>query len=160
MLNPMTYVYNSPIAEVRENIGTVFSNGKFRGLDLEIGYNLIERETNKITGSQNRNHIFVNWFGLNSSVGNSKIYYNCWGKLKLIPSYHIILDSLSENQTKIAIQSFPKVIAGMDFSLNHMLPYITSRKVNVKPSTIEEYEIIRMVGELSGEKNMPVTVGE
>ncbi len=152
---PMYYIYNAPIDEVRNNVSSMFSNGKFYGLDNEIGYNPIERETSKITDNENRNHFFINWFGWNSSGEDSKIYYNWWGKLKLIPSYHIILDSLSNSQTKITIESFPKVKAGTDFSLNHMLPYITSRKVNVKPSTIEEYEILLRIGKLVGEKDMP-----
>lgn len=154
-LYPMYYVYHAPLDNVRNNVIAMFSNGKFHGLEFEIGYDSSERETNKITDNQNRNHFFINWFGWNSSGEDSKIYYNWWGKLKLIPSYHIILDSLSKNQTKITIESFPKVKAGTDFSLNHMLPYITSRKVNVMPSTIEEYEIIKRIGELSGETNMP-----
>lgn len=124
------------------------------GLDFVIGYNSIKRETNKITYNGNRNHYFINWFGWKSSGESSKIYYNWWD-LKLIPSYHIILDSLSNSQTKITIESFPKVEAGTDFSLNHIQPYITSRKVNVKPSTVEEYEIIRMIGERCGEKKLP-----
>ena len=150
-LNPMSYVYNASIDKVRENIIGIFSNGKFHRLDFEEGYKPIERETNKISDNENKNHFFINWFAWFSSGEDSKIYYNWWGKLKLIPSYHIILDSLSNSQTKITIESFPKVEAGTDFSLNHMLPYITSRKVSVKPSTIEEYEIIRMIGERSGE---------
>jgi hypothetical protein len=158
--NPLSYVYNTPIFDVRENIRSIFSNGNFHGFDFEVGYDLIEKENNKISDNQNKNHFFINRFAWISSGENSKIYYNWWGPLKLIPCYHITLDSISENKTKITIQSFPKVIAGSDFSLNHGLPYITSRKVDVKPSTIEEYEIIKRIGALSGEKNMPVIAEE
>jgi hypothetical protein len=111
----------------------------------------------KLSENENKNHFFVNWFGWDSNGEKSEIYYNFWGKLNLIPSYHIILDSISINQTKISILSFPEVEAGYDLSMNHMLPYVTSRKVTVKPSTIEEYQIIKLIGEKSGEKNMPTT---
>ena len=151
---PMSYVYEIPIDQVRENVSAIFSNSKFHDLDFEVGYSYSEREINKIADNENKNHFFINWFAWNSSGENSEIYYNWWGKLKLIPSYHIILDSLSNRQTKITIESFPKVIAGTDFSLNHMVPYITPRRVKVKPSTIEEYEIIRMIGG-KGERSMP-----
>lgn len=157
-LNPMSYIYNSPINLVRKNASSIFANGKFQGLDFWVGYNITERKIHKITDNENRNHFFINWFGWNSSGENSMIYYNWWGKLKLIPSYHIILDSVSNSQTRITIKSFPKVEAGINISLNHLLPYISSRKVNVKPSTIEEYDIIKMIGEKLGEKNMPLTI--
>ena len=157
-LNPMSYVYKTSIDSVRRDISDFFSNGKFHDLDFEIGYNSSDREIYKIDSNDNKNHFFINWFGWNASEEDSKIYYNWWGKLKLIPSYHIILDSLSHNQTKITILSFPKVKAGSNFSFNHLLPYVTYRKVSVKPSSIEEYEIIRMIGERSGEKNMPLTL--
>jgi hypothetical protein len=153
---PMSYTYNSSLNEVRKNVSIVLSKDKYHGSSFEIGYDSIEKEMNNITDNENRNHFFINRFAWFSSGENSKIYYNWWGKLKLIPSYHIILDSLSKNQTKIIIESFPQVEAGTDFSLNHMLPYVTSRKVSVKPSTIEEYEIIWRVGQQCGEKNMPV----
>lgn len=148
---PMTYVYNIPIDVVRGNINAIFSNGKFHDLDFKVGYSSPEREINNITDNENKNHFFINWFGWFSSSEDSEIYYNWWGKLKLVPSYHIIVDSMANSQTKITVESFPKVIAGEDFSLNHGIPYITARKVEVKPSTIEEFEIIRMIGNMGNE---------
>jgi hypothetical protein len=148
----MSYVYHVPIEKVRKNVIAMFSDYKFHKLEFEIGYDSLEKDMAKFTANENRNHYFINWFGWDSSGEYSEIYYNCWGKLKLIPSYHIVLDSLSTDKTNITIESFPKVEAGTDFSLNHMLPYFTSRKVSVKPSTIEEYQIIRMIGEKCGEK--------
>lgn len=154
----MSYVYSVPIDQVRKSVNFIFSNGRFHSLDFQVGYNKMEKEVNNITDDKNNNHFFINWFGWDPSGENSAIYYNWWGSLKLIPSYHIVLDSLSNTQTQIKIESFPKVKAGTEVSLNHFLPYFTSRKVNVKPSTIEEYEIIKLIGQQSGIKNMPPTV--
>lgn len=156
---PMSYVYHVPIEKVRKNIINMFSNSKFNNFSFEVGYDSLEIEMLKLSKKENKNHFFVNWFGWDSNGKKSKIYYNFWGKLKLIPSYHIVLDSLSINQTKINILSFPQVEAGLDFSINHMLPSVTSRKVTVKPSTIEEYQIIKTIGEKCGEKKMP-TINE
>ena len=153
---PMSYVYHASIEKVRQNVFDIFSDYKFHNLEFDIGYDSLECEMIKITENENRNQFFINWFGWDSSGEYSEIYYNIWGKLKLIPCYHIFLDSLSINKTKITIESYPKVEAGTDFSLNHMLPYVTSRKVTVKPSTIEEYEIIRKIGEKCKEENMPI----
>lgn len=154
--NPTYYVYDVSIDKVRENIISIFSNRKFHNLDFKIGYNLPEIEIAKITEGENKNHFFINWFGWNSSGEDSKIYYNWWGTLKLIPKYHIILDSITKSRTKITIESFPKVKTGIDISFNHGVPYFTSFKASVAASTIEEYEIIRLIGIKSGETNMPV----
>jgi len=156
---PISYLYHVPIEKVRKNIIDIFSDSKFNNFSFEIGYDSLEMEMLKLSENENQNHFFINWFGWNSNGEKSKIYYNFWGKLKLIPSYHIILDSLSINQTKISILSFPEVEAGYDFSMNHMLPYITSRKVKVKPSTIEEYQIIKTIGDKCSEEKMP-TINE
>jgi|GEM_PF-2516999 len=153
-LYPMSYVYKSSANEIRKVLIETFSNSKFYGLDCQIGYDSIGRELVHVTEKENRNHFFINWNSWESSGEVSKIYYNLFGRLKLIPSYHIILDSISDMQTKLIIISFPKVKAGLSFSQNHLMPYITSRHVNVLPSTIEEYEILFNIGQKVGEKNM------
>jgi hypothetical protein len=61
--NPMSYVYDAPIKQVRENVNLIFSNGRFHGLDFQVGYNKTEKEVNKITDDKNKNHFFINWFG-------------------------------------------------------------------------------------------------
>ncbi|MBK0378830.1 hypothetical protein [Mucilaginibacter segetis] len=147
----VSYVYKHPIIQVREEVVRMFSDERYHGLDMTQGYNSSESDLLKISQSDNLNHFFINWFAWYSG-GESELYYNWWGKLKYIPKYHIVLDSISNDQTKIEIQSFPKVEAGTQFSLNHGLPYVTSRKVEVKPTTIEEYEIIKRIGKALGEK--------
>lgn len=154
----MSYVYNVPIKQVRKNIQMLFSNYRFHDLDFQIGYNKVEQKMGKISDDKNNDHFFINWFGWQTSGEKSSVYYNLWGRLNLIPSYHIIIDSLSNTQTRIKIESFPAVEAGWEVSSNHLLPYITSRKVDVKPSSIEEYELIKMIGLASGLKNMPQTI--
>ncbi len=143
----MSYVYDVPINKVRKNIYLIFSDGRFHGLNFQIGYDKTEKELNNLSDEKNKNHFFINWIGWESSGENSNIYYNLWGDLELIPRYHIILDSLSNIQTGIKIESLPKVKAGTEVSLNYLIPYFTSRKVNVEPSTIEEYEIIKLIGQ-------------
>ncbi len=144
-LKPMSDICDVSINQVRENVIAIFSDGKFHDLNFDIGYSDAERKVKHVTDKENRNHFFINWFGWDSSGEDSEIYYNWWGKLKLIPCYHIILDSMSINRTRITIESFPKVMAGTDFSLNHLFPYATPRRVSVQPSSIEEYRIIRMI---------------
>lgn len=152
-LNPIEYNYNFPIGEVRKTIDNIFSESKFHGLFFKIGYWGIDT-----LNPENKNNFFLEYdidFYSDSKI-KSEIYYNWWGYLKLFPHYHIVLDSISFNQTKIKIISYPKVKTGLALDYNHGIPSaIGPFLVEVKPSTIEEYEIIKMIGDALGEKNMP-----
>ncbi len=151
---PLSYTYNVPIEKVREKTMLFFRNTKFKKISFEIGYNTFELTAMKIMKNENRNHFFINNLSWNST-GRSKLYYTWWGKLKLYPSYHIILDSLSESKTKITIKSYPEVKIGIYIFQNHLIPNIAPKKVRVEPSSIEEYDILRNIGILLEEKNMP-----
>lgn len=155
--NPVECTYNFSISNVRDKINNIFSNSNYHRMYYAVGYNTAEKNLLKITDAENHNHIFLNWSGL-SPFGKSEIYYNWWGKLELYLSSHIILDSLSERQTRIRIESFPQVETGYIFDLNHGVPYLTSLKVGVMPSTIEEYGIIKKIGDALGEKSMPLII--
>ena len=152
--NPLSYIYHKPIESVREKVIGVFSMDRFHSLNFIVGYDSVEQKMGNLTDNENRNHYFINPFWLDSS-GDAETYYNWWGKLKLIPWYHIALDSLSANQTRITIDSDPKVEAGWKISSNHGIPYIIPWRVSVKPSTVEEYQIIKSLGDQLGEKQMP-----
>ena len=83
-------------------------------------------------------------------------YITTPGFLNLYPEYQIILDSLSPNQTTIKIESYPMVEIRRLINWDHFIPDGTFPDlVDVKPSTIEEYEIIKTIGDSLGEKNMP-----
>lgn len=154
-LNPMEYIYNFSINDVRKTVNNKFSDDKFCGIPFQVGYFGFDKNDSQITENENRNNFFLisNYW---APVGKSEMYYNWWGRLKLFPWYHIILDSISPNQTKIRIESEPKVKIGVSIEYNHGLPYrFGAYTVKVKPSTIEEYEIIKLIGEALGEKNMP-----
>jgi len=155
--NPLTYTYDFPIELVRKKVSETFSSGASQGMYVEIGYNKAESQLNGISPNENRNNFFINRIGFISS-GESIMYYNFWGRLTLYPSYHIILDSISETRTRIRIESFPKVKTGPKIETNHGIPYLSSYRVYVKPSTIEEYEIIRSIGNFLGQKNMPPVI--
>ena len=153
-LNPLFFNFNAPIEDVRKEVIEQFSERKYKSLPLQEGYSESHREYFKLSELENRNHFFLNKYG-EYTTGKSEYYRNFWGKkLELYPSYHIVLDSISENQTTIEIISVPRVKRkGID--TNHGIPIYNTWEEQVKPSTIEEYEIIMLIGEALGEKNMP-----
>jgi hypothetical protein len=155
-LNPLEYNFNAPIKEVRKEVIEQLSEGKYRGLPLQEGYDETEMKYFKLSELEldNRNHFFLNKSG-EISTGKSEYYRSFFGKmLEVYPFYHIVLDSISENQTNLKIISVPRVIRqGID--TNHGIPIHNTWKAKVKPFTIEEYQLIKYIGEAVGEENMP-----
>ena len=117
---------------------------------LGMGY---DDKLSKIPGNEHRQNLILESNLV--SAGRSEIYYNWWGRLKLYPTYHIILDSVSDHRTRIIIASEPKVKTGLGLDTNHGIPYVSAHITKVKPSTIEEYEIIQLIGEVLNQKGMP-----
>lgn len=157
--NPMEYVYNFPIFEVRKAIKINFSDNKFHGLSYNYGQvEYINKSLGSVTLQGDQNNIILEYdfdFYTHSKI-KSEIYYNWWGRLKLYPHYHISLDSISPNKTKISVMSSPKIKTGIAIGYNHGLPStIGPYLVDVKPSTIEEYKIIKTIGDALNEKDMP-----
>lgn len=136
--NPLEYIYNFPVDKVRHKIKDEITKGR-------LG------ETAKF---DNYNEILLNWYGV-FSVGKSEIYYNWFGRFKLYSSYRIILDSVSNDCTKIRVESHPVIQTGYYFETSHGIPILAPLREEVDPSTVEEYEIIKMIGDDLGEKNMP-----
>ena len=106
----------------------------------------------KLTKTELRNTFTLR----NGPPFKSRIYYNWWNdSLYFYPEFTIVLDSISVNKTKIRIESEIKVKAGLTFDTNHGIPYIVAYKRKVSHSTIEEYEIIKNIGDILGQRKMP-----
>jgi hypothetical protein len=158
-LNPMEYIYNLPIYEVRNIIKSNFSDNKFYGLSYNCGQvKYINESSASYTLQGDQNNIILEYdtdFYTHSKI-KSEIYYNWWGRLKLYPHYHISLDSISPNKTKISVASSPSIKTGIAIGCNHGFPSsFGPYLVDVKPSTIEEYKIIKTIGDALNEKDMP-----
>ena len=157
--NPMEYIYNFSIYEVRNIIKSNFSDNKFYGLSYNCGQvKYINESLGSVKLPGNQNNIILEYdfdFYTHSKI-KSEIYYNWWGRLKLYPHYRISLDSISPNKTKISVMSSPKIKTGIAIGCNHGFPSsFGPYLVDVKPSTIEEYKLIKTIGDSLKEKDMP-----
>jgi hypothetical protein len=150
-INPTEYLFDFPINQVRDSILSGFCCYKYQKMNFSHG--VIGSESDSISGEENKNTFFLGQ--LYTSSGKSHIYYNWWGRLNLYSEFRISLDSISTNKTKVKIDSRLEVKTGLKIAINHFLPYLTAHKEKVKASTIEEYQIIKSLGDILGQENMP-----
>jgi hypothetical protein len=110
---------------------------------------------------------------VNSSNANDILLYNISGrflwespvyrigerKLYFSAIFHLHFISLSENETEITVTALePCVINGEKYTYGHASPAYTPRFEPVKPTTIEEYMILRYIGASLGITNMPALI--
>lgn len=132
--NPVEYQFDFPLDTVRNKIEKIEYLGQ------------------KITHSEYYKDKFVL---MCFYCDKSKLYYNLCGNLKMYAVFNIYMDSISKNITNVRIESLIYVISGYTINTNHGIPYIDNWDHKVKQSTIEEYEILKIIGDSLKQKNMP-----
>jgi hypothetical protein len=101
---------------------------------------------------ENKNDAYIRAEG--SPLGESQIYFKDGKSLLYYADFHIHLVAIDANKTRVEITTYDSfILAGLDKSWS---PHGPSRIcVEVAPTTIEEYQILRELGEELGTKNMP-----
>ena len=144
--NPTSYVFNANIEQVR--IAIVNNTEKYN----ENRMSLWSKDEDKkiILHTDIKGDAWLNQFG---NI-ESKIYFKSGKPLPYSVDFHIRLDSISENKTRVEIFTLnPKIFRwGILYgNIGHGYAHMKE----VPPSTIEEYEILLSIGEQLGEKGMP-----
>ena len=145
-LNPTSYIFEANIEQVRKSIIAGLGDYKMKCLAL---YSKEDYE-NDVFNTNIRYDALLNSF----CSFESKIYFRFNKPLYYQASFHLHLDSISENRTKVEVFTLNPNICTWGFpfgSTGH--GYSHTKKVS--PSTIEEYEILLAIGKQLGEKNMP-----
>jgi hypothetical protein len=152
--NPTSYTFPSGLEEVKEKIETNLNRGKFRHMDLfskKKSYKPLD-SVDIFDQPGNNNDYFLSPSYSNFTIGKSKIYTDN----DYIASFHLHLRAIDSMATEIEIKTInPKIIVGKDLlpsgpHFSRQLKYL-----DVKPSTIEEYEILLIVGKSLGQSSMP-----
>ena len=148
--NPTSYIFEASIEQVKSALKKANETYKIKGL---LYFN--DRDDYYYGGYVFKELKNVNDAILSSiSSIDSKIYYKRGKPLRYSANFHIHLDSISENKTKVEIFTLnPEIVLGviMYGGMGHGYP----RVKEVLPSTIEEYEILLAIGEQLGEIGMP-----
>ena len=147
--NPTTYVFDADIEEVvdaiKEKKRTLLHYGGLRFKGDRIFY-----DTSIYNNPNNINDAIL----VSIDYIKSKTYYRFGEPAPYNVNFHLHLESISEHKTKVEIFTLePKIvlfeigIAAIHFGFTWMK--------KVPPSTIEEYEILLIIGKELGEKGMP-----
>ena len=140
--NPTSYVFDAGIEDVRKAITRVEDS-----LD---GYTVYAKEDyeNDILSKNIKNDALLR----NHYDVKSKMFFRFGKPLPYSPEFIIHLDSISEKKTNVVVYTSDTTIVIGGIGVSHF-GYTWEKKVS--PSTIEEYEILLLIGQQLGQEGMP-----
>jgi hypothetical protein len=165
--NPTYYSFPLPVEEVHKQAWQAFSIdhqvehpifGRSRGIGFEDTLSA-ECATNAVFGEAifrdpaNSQDIYLHTFHTPFVI--SPVYRGSAGGLPFIASFQLHLAANGTNTTVSVIASNPEVISGSKFGFGPCGPGQANIYVSVKPTSIEEYSILRYLGSYLGVTNMP-----
>lgn len=141
--NPTSYVFDAGIEDVRNAIIT-------RVEDSLDGYTVYAKEDyeNDILSKNIKNDALLR----NHYDVKSKMFFRFGEPLPYFPEFIIHLDSISEKKTNVVVYTSDTTIVIGGIGVSHF-GYTWEKKVS--PSTIEEYEILLLIGQQLGQEGMP-----
>ena len=141
--NPTSYVFDAGIEDVRKAILT-------RVEDSLDGYTVYAKEDydNDILSKNIKNDALLR----NHYDVKSKMFFRFGNPLPYFPEFIIHLDSISEKKTNVVVYTSDTTIVVGGIGVPHF-GYTWEKKVS--PSTIEEYEILLLIGQQLGQEGMP-----
>ena len=151
--NPTEYLYFFGIDSVKMIIKQKFSHGEFYGLDLACKEDILI--TKIFDNPSNYNDFVLEEFSTWHKC-KSKVYFNKENKpLIYHATYQIHLEKVSESKTKVSI-----IVTESGIIYKTKLPVLphlsrVNRLKELPPTTVEEYEILLIIGKELGVKDMP-----
>lgn len=168
--NSTSYLFPLPLAEVHEKAWQAFSidhqvDQPIFGRQTGLGFQstlFAECATNAVFGESifrdpaNSQDIYLHTFHTPFAV--SPVYHTSQGDLPFIATFLLHLVASGTNTTVRVIASETEVINGTKFGFGPCGPGQGNVYVSVKPTTIEEYSILRYLGSYLGITNMPAVI--
>jgi len=183
--NPTSYEFNANVSEVKSAIkqalGDEFGEQEYekhRGrvwkgggdaetkrlltiaLQLGAGSLFFKGDADSLTDGilakpGNENDAY--FYGANAPVGEFQVYFKDGQPLIYFADFHIHLTVIDPRKTRVEIYTYDSIVNTGVRGPNtvHGRSFIY---VKVKPTTVEEYQILLRIGEKLGTKNMPLLV--
>ena len=140
--NPTSYVFDAGIEDVRKAITRVEDS-----LDGNTVYAKEDYENDIFSKNIKNDALLVNICDV-----KSKMFFRFGKPLPYFPEFIIHLDSISEKKTNVVVYTSDTTIVIGGIGVPHF-GYTWEKKVS--PSTIEEYEILLLIGQQLGQEGMP-----
>ncbi len=148
--NPTEYIFDKNSFQIKKAIKTCLGKYQINGLALYL------KEDNRfeiLNIIENENDAYLRTF---IDYMDSKVYFKKNNPLKYTADFHIHLDSLAPNKTRVTVITInPRIITGIKPGIGDNFTFGSSNFKSVQPSTIEEYEIILKIGKELGQQGMP-----
>jgi len=169
--NPTSWSFPLPVEDVRTKAMEAFSihhqvqEPVFGHSAVGSGFEDIfsaESSTNAVFGKDvfsdpaNANDIYLHTFGTAFAV--SPVYYGRDGGLPFIATFHLHLTGTPTNTLVAVTASDTEVVNGRKFGFGPCGPGYAGNCKPVKPTTVEEYSLLRYLGHYLGVTNMPDTI--
>ncbi len=169
--NPTTYSFALPLEEVRAQALKAFSiehqvaqpifgrSGPASHLESILS---AECATNAVFGAAvfrdpaNTNDIYLHTFHMPFVL--SSVYRGKDGGLPFVATFHLHLTAAGSNTAVTVIAAGAQVLNGTKFGVGPCGPGQGWNFETVQPTTVEEYSILRYLGQYLGVTNMPATV--
>lgn len=148
--NSTEYCFGANINQVRIAIKDGLGNYQIKGLALYFSqdnrFEILKVDTNK-------NDAYLRTF---LEPMKSKIYFKEDTPLLYSADFHLHLDSLGVSKTKVTVITLKsEVSTGIKPGIGDNLTLGSANYKSVPPSTIEEYEILLIIGKQLGQEGMP-----
>ena len=140
--NPTSYVFDAGIEDVRKAITRVEDS-----LDGNTVYAKEDYENDIFSKNIKNDALLVGICDV-----KSKMFFRFGKPLPYFPEFIIHLDSISEKKTNVVVYTSDTTIVVGGIGVPHF-GYTWEKKVS--PSTIEEYEILLLIGQQLGQEGMP-----
>jgi hypothetical protein len=151
--NPTEYVFHTGFTSARSAVWQTLSEYDFRYRQMIAEDRGTVHHDTLLDAESNRNDIRLYAY---EDIGRSAMYYSWWGRLKLNASFQIHFDSIAPGLTRIAIRTFDaEVMSGIRPGLGDNLTLLKPCYSPAPPSSVEEYELLLVIGRLLGEQGMP-----
>lgn len=147
-INKTEYNYNFSVSEIKKVIYTCFSKGQFYGLDLGSKENELITKIFNDPGCSN-DFILEEFSTFNKCT--SKVYKKNNGEFHVYHgTYHIHLDSIGPKNTRVKINVLNSGVVYK--TLLPTLPHLqrVNKLEKTPPTTVEEYEILLIIGQELG----------
>jgi hypothetical protein len=96
---------------------------------------------------------------MHDPVVASTVYVSKGKGLPFLASFHLHLDAVASNETLVTVKVLDtEVIAGKHFGFGSCGPGMANTYCPVKSTTVEEYTVLRYLGNYLGVTNMPAVI--
>lgn len=172
--NPTAYVFDVPPAVVHDRIlevlrvyhapDLVFGERELAGDDTRYADSFAVEDARDptfgkrlLTKRGNERDVYVHTFG--DPLWASPVYRGSRGVLPFVVAFHVHLAPQGNDRTLVSIRAIdPQLRNGRAWQIGSCGPVYAHRYQRVKPTTVEEYALLRYIGQNLGATEMPEVV--